>query len=279
MKVSTETLAVLRMRLRGVTSREVVEAARPGASRVVAKSTDVAGDVVTDTDYAVQALLADRLPAMLPGSRLVGEEDFSEIADPAEGLIWLVDPLDGTLNFAAGLPFFSSSIALLESGVPVLAMVVDLTTGTVWDAVAGGGACRDGAAIAYDPERGGRGLLSVSSGTVLLDAEHPGLGLLAMLRRTSPRLRILGSQALQLCHAAEGNLRLVVNREAKLWDDAAGWLICREAGAGYALAADEDLFPLVAGSDPVKGRNIFSIAGDPVLVAEVASHIRRSLPA
>ena len=247
---------------------------RAGVGRVTAKANEVAGDVVTDVDHAVQAFLAERLPAMLEGSRFVGEEEFVEIGDPDRGAIWIADPLDGTLNFSTGIPFFGTSIALLWAGSPVLAFVLDATTGTVWDAIAGGGARRDGVAFSFDAALAKGSPLSVSSGTIELDAADPALGLMALLRRTSPRLRILGSQALQLCYVAEGRLRLLINRETRLWDDAAGWLVCREAGAAHALACGEPLFPLVAGGFAVRGERLFSISGEPALVAEVAAHLR-----
>lgn len=262
-------------RLRAEVLPLVLPLIRAGAGSVLAKANAVAGDVVTDVDHAVEAVLAGRLPALLPGSRFIGEESFTAIADPGDGPLWIADPLDGTINFVAGISCFGTSIALLEAGVPVLALVVDATTGTVWDAVAGAGARRDGVTFRHDPARAAAAPLSVSSGTLLLDAETPGLGLMALLRRTSPRLRILGSQALQLCYVAEGRLRIVINRETRLWDDAAGWLVCREAGAAHALAAGVDLFPLAPGGFAARGEPLFSIAGDPALVAEVAAHLSR----
>jgi myo-inositol-1(or 4)-monophosphatase len=264
----------LRLRLRAELPPIVLPALRAGASSVLAKDGVIAGDLVTDIDETLQLRLSTLLPGLWPGSRFVGEEDFVEIADPAAGAVWIVDPLDGTLNFVSGLPFFGTAVALLSGGVPVLAVVIDATTGSVWDAAAGGGAARDGRPFVHDPDLARRSMISVSSGTVLLDAEDPDLGLLARLRRTSPRLRILGSQSLQLCYAAEGRLRLVINREAKLWDDAAGWLICREAGAAYGLAGGAPLFPLAAGGPAVRGDSLFSVAGEPALVADILDHLR-----
>lgn len=242
-----------------------------GFVRIQSKANEVAGDVVTNVDYAVQIILAKQLPALFPTSRFVGEEDFVEIANPAEGVIWIADPLDGTLNFVNGIPYYGISIALIVDGMPTIAFVLDAVTGTVWDAVAGGGARRDGVAFVHDAARAATAPVSVSSGTVAFDAEASGLGLLAYLRRINPRLRILGSQALQLCYVAEGRLRIVVNRESRLWDDAAGWLVCREAAAAYALASGESLFPLTTRAAAVRGAALFSIAGDPPLVAEVAA--------
>ena len=69
-----------------------------------------------------------------------------------------------------------------------------------------------------------------------------------------------------MCWAAAGRLRLNINYEAKLWDDAAGWLICREAGAGYAALGSDPLFPLDPGSAALAGGNLISVSGSPDLV-------------
>lgn len=274
MGMSAAMLAGLVERLRVDVAPAILERIRAGAEQVETKAGSVAGDVVTDVDFAVQALLAERLPMLLPEARFVGEEDFAEIADPDRGAIWIVDPLDGTLNFANRIPFFGCSIALLWNGTPVAAFVLDADRGTVWDAIAGGGARRDGRVFSHDAAMAAAAPLSVSSGLVEWDAADPRRGFFAHLRAISPRLRILGSQALQLCMVAEGSLRVLVNRETRLWDDAAGWLICREAGAAHALARGGDLFPLAAGTAAVRGEALFSIAGEPALVDELTDRIR-----
>lgn len=102
------------------------------------------GELVTIVDREVEAWLTQRLPALLPGSRVIGEEACS--ADPglldtiAEGRVWLVDPLDGTANFVAGRPCFAVMVALLEDGLPTAAWLHDPMTDLMHSAERGAGA-------------------------------------------------------------------------------------------------------------------------------------------
>lgn len=106
------------------------------------------GELVTAADREAEAILSAALPGMLPGSRVVGEEGCA--AEPAllrtlgEGLVWLLDPLDGTANFAAGRPPFAVMLALLRDSLPLASWMLDPISGTVWTAEAGSGAWRDG---------------------------------------------------------------------------------------------------------------------------------------
>lgn len=207
-------------------------------------------DFVTSIDLAIQSRLERALPDLLPGSRVVGEEGFSGLHG-WDGQIWLVDPLDGTVNFVAGLPSYSMSGVLLEDGEPVLAVVHDIPGNVTYSARAGGGAFRDTAPLVRRDHPARLGIVSS--------------GLLADLNRHSPevltrfladyKLRNFGSQALHLCHAAAGHVSVVASREAKGWDDLAGALIATEAGLRYGHycaappSVGEDQYSLCAPRD------------------------------
>lgn len=240
-----------------------------GPSGVNSKSTEVAGDVVTETDFAIQDILQTRLPQLLPGSAFIGEEGFEAVEALADTPHWIVDPLDGTLNFASGLPFFGASVALIENGSPVLGVVYDYSNDDVFEAVAGQGARINGTDFTWDSDLAARSPVGISSGYLARMVAPRGEG--------DPdynadwlgsRFRILGSQAVQLCWAAQGRLKLNINCEAKLWDDAAGVLICQEAGADYEAVEAAPLFPLRPNSPALAGKSLFSISGSPSLVAE-----------
>lgn len=233
--------------------------------RVISKDTDVAGDVVTDTDFALQEALQTGLMGLLPEAVFIGEEGFQSMEALADRPHWIVDPLDGTLNFACDLPFFGASVALIENGLPVLGVVYDYGADTVFDAVAGQGAQVNGAAMVWDADMAARSPVGISSGFLALMQGADA----AIYKRDwlGARFRIFGSQAVQLCWAAAGRLRLNINCEAKLWDDAAGILICREAGADYAALAADPIYPLTPNSPALAGRSLFSVSGTPDLVA------------
>lgn len=190
-------------------------------------------DLVTGVDLAMQERLAAGLAALLPGSQVRGEEGYAADAAPAGGPVWLVDPLDGTVNFVAGLPAYGVAAVLVEDGEAVLAAVLDIPHDTCWSAVRGAGAWRDEAAFRHRPGRAR--LMVLSSGLIAdLAARAPAVLGELLARR---RLRNFGAQALHLCLAAEGRIDLVASREARGWDDMAGALIAREAGLRYGSYA------------------------------------------
>ncbi len=184
-------------------------------------------DLVTSVDFAAQAALEEALPRLLPGSQVVGEEGFAEATGSAP--FWLVDPLDGTVNFVAGLPSYAIAVVLVESGTPVLAAVYDVPHKRTYSAVLGGGAFLDGTPLVPRPRVA---KLAVASSGLLRDLTEQSPQTLGKLLQDF-KLRNFGSQALHLCYAAAGNLSLVASREAKGWDDMAGALIAREAGLTY----------------------------------------------
>lgn len=230
-------------------------------------------DIVTDTDFAIQEALHAPLEALLSGSKMLGEEGFERLPDPTVCPFWILDPLDGTLNFAKGMPGFGLSLALIVDGAPVIGIVADGATGQIFDAVAG-----QGARVAGKPFQRSDGdtrgaPMCLSSGTIqLISTTNPNA--LSELMTISSRLRLVGGQAMQLCWTATGALCLNVNREAKIWDDAAGALIVREAGGSYSFLSGGDMFPLKAGDPALSGKSLFSLSGDPEIVERAAGIFR-----
>jgi myo-inositol-1(or 4)-monophosphatase len=198
-------------------------------------------DLVTSIDLAMQARLVTELAALWPGSVVVGEEDYA--AQEGDAPIWLVDPLDGTVNFVADLPAYGVAVVLLVAGRPVLAAVYDVPQGDLYSAEAGRGARLNGAPLR---RRSHKARLAVVSSGLLKDLATRAPEALAELLEQF-KLRNFGSQALHLCYAAAGRVCLVASREAKGWDDLAGALIAQEAGllyGSYAPPADRSPRPM-----------------------------------
>lgn len=110
-------------------------------------------DLVTSIDLAMQARLEQELAALLPGSVVAGEEGFAAIS--GDGPCWLVDPLDGTVNFVAGLPAYGVAVVLLTAGKPILAAVYDVPQKDLYSAMAERGAFLNGAPLQRHPTRRG----------------------------------------------------------------------------------------------------------------------------
>ncbi len=232
---------------------------------VQSKPSEIAGDLVTDTDLRIQEALECGLRDLAPELEFIGEEGFEARDRLSDTAHWIVDPLDGTLNFASGLPFFGASVALVEKGEPVLGVVYDYGEDAIYDAILDGRSRINGVEFKWNEAAATRGPVGISSGFLARMTEGTE-GARFQPEWLGSRFRIFGSQAIQLCWAAAGRLRLNINVEAKLWDDAAGALICKEAGAGYAALQASPLFPLTANSPALAGESLFSVSGSANLV-------------
>jgi myo-inositol-1(or 4)-monophosphatase len=208
------------------------------------------GSLVTDTDLAVQTRITRALARDHPGVPLLGEEqtpiEQERLLASAGRAVWVLDPLDGTSNYACGFPGFGISLALIEGGVIVQGAILDPIRDECYCAVRGGGAWRNGEPIrpfAPGPDLGD--CLAVIDTKRLPPQRLPDL-----LRPGGFRSqRNLGSVALEWCWLAAGRFQLYLHGGQKLWDYAAGRLIATEAGVpsrlyrpyGSALADELDL--------------------------------------
>jgi myo-inositol-1(or 4)-monophosphatase len=212
----------------------MIRAGRP-ANVVVAdtKSSDV--DPVTAMDRAVEELLVARLAAVRPDDAVLGEEG-DDIAGTS-GLTWVVDPIDGTVNYLYGIASWSVSVAVV-AGPPdpatwtVLAGCVhDVVAGRTWSAGLGEGATCDGEPLpAVDPVPLARSLTGTGFGYAASRRALQAQVLTAVLPRVRD-VRRLGSAAVDLCLLAQGALDLYFERGLNPWDMAAGSLVASEAGA------------------------------------------------
>jgi myo-inositol-1(or 4)-monophosphatase len=208
-----------------------------GKARAVARKSSPT-DVVTQTDLDAEQVIRERLLEATPGAGLLGEEGGGTA--PHARLQWVVDPLDGTVNFLYGVPMFAVSVAAAVDGEVVAGAVIDVLRDELFSAHLGGGARRDGAPI------------EVSSCTSLPSAlVATGFSYHAELRdlqgevahRVLSRardLRCFGSAALELCWVACARADAYFQRDTEIWDRAAGALIASEAGARTELPCPEN---------------------------------------
>jgi len=229
-------------------------------------------EIVTQADRAVQAHLSDTIRRELPGDGFIGEEAergelFKEKADAEH--CWVVDPIDGTNNFAAGMPLFAVSIAVLRSGAPELGIVYDPLRDELYQAERGRGAWRGGQRLqvaAADADSNSLvGLPSVF---------RPGVPPYVVRWAEKHKGRMLGSIALHLAYVAAGSFHWTVAYRTKIWDVAAGALLVEEAGgrvtdlAGKPLfpvdltAEQGGLFPILASNGALHEARLRDIAGD-----------------
>lgn len=190
-------------------------------------------DIVTAADTEAEACIVAALRARFPDHHIVGEEGGGQGAPAATAPYhWFVDPIDGTVNFAAKLPHFCTSIALATPDrQPLLGVVYDPNRRELFTAVKGRGAALNGRPIAVTQTAGLNDAV-VSTGFPYDKHTNPDNNLkewTAFLQHIRGERR-LGSAALDLCYVAAGRLDGYWEKDLKTWDVMAGLLIAREAG-------------------------------------------------
>ncbi|HXA91011.1 MAG TPA: inositol monophosphatase family protein [Mycobacterium sp.] len=221
---------------------EVFHAGAVGSGAVRAKSTPT--DPVTVVDTEAERLLRDRLAQLRPGDPILGEEGggpADPTATPAGSVTWVLDPIDGTVNFVYGIPAYAVSVGAQVNGVSVAGAVADVVAGRVYSAASGLGAH-------VTDEQGTHALRCTDVDDLSMALLGTGFGyskrrrttqaaLLAQMLPVVRDVRRIGSAALDLCMVAAGRLDAYYEHGLQAWDRAAGALIAAEAGARVLLPA------------------------------------------
>ena len=224
--------------------RAVAEAAARDAGRIlldhygrVQAREKGPGDLVTDADSASQRSIAAALANAFPDHTLLAEED-DVIADPGNPWRWVVDPLDGTVNFAHGFPFWSVSIALEHAGQLVVGVVYNPLSGEMFSASRGAGATLDGTPLGVSSTKSlGSSLISSGFPTAFAQDSPRQLALINRMSTGTHSVRRTGSAALNLAHVAAGHFEVFYATSIRSWDVAAGVVLVVEAG-GQVSALD-----------------------------------------
>ncbi len=186
-------------------------------------------DIVTAVDRAAEELIQRRLLEARPGDGVLGEEGAS--TESTTGVTWVVDPIDGTVNFLYGIPQYAVSIAAVVDGESLAGVVTNVATGECFTAVRGEGAWCDDVPLAVR-EAGPLSQALVGTG-FSYEREVRALQAQAVARLLGHvrDVRRLGSAALDLCYVGAGRLDAYVEEGLNPWDMAAGGLVATEAGA------------------------------------------------
>ncbi len=196
------------------------------------KSADT--DVVTAVDHESERLVRDRLAELRPGEPVLGEEGGGSAAG-AGGVTWVVDPIDGTVNFLYGLPWFAVSVAAQVDGVSMAGAVVEPVSGRVWTAARGQGAWLDGRRLAVSaPSRLELTLVGTGFAYSAQRRVRQARFAASLVGRVRD-IRRNGVASLDLCAVGAGWLDAYVEHGLHRWDWAAGALVAAEAGAVVSL--------------------------------------------
>jgi myo-inositol-1(or 4)-monophosphatase len=225
-----------------VSSLDLLHLARTAAERAagyvrgVERPADPAGwtrkasrDFVTDVDRRAEQLVSEVLLAAEPGSRIVGEELQPEVV--TGGLVWIVDPLDGTTNFLHDFPSYAVSVAGAVDGEVEVAAIVDVPSGQTYTASRGGGAWQGERRLAVSTIRDPAFAL-IGTGFPFKDTSRlqEYLEQFGRIAGRTSGIRRPGAATLDLAHVAAGRLDGFWEQQLSAWDIAAGMLLIREAG-------------------------------------------------
>lgn len=229
--------------VRGIETLALAERAARAAGRLLAASprrdavviADTTRDVKLQADRASEDCIVDVLTAgsVIP---IVAEERSSDAPAPsAGGLRWIVDPLDGTMNFLQGVPFCCVSVGLWNGEEPLGGVVYDFDRDEMFSAIVGGGAWLNGSAVHVRPAPPEKAVLCTGfpAGT---DFDPAVVSRFVDQVRRFRKVRMLGSAALSLAYVAAGRADVYFERDIRIWDVAAGLALVRAAGGEFVRA-------------------------------------------
>jgi myo-inositol-1(or 4)-monophosphatase len=229
-------VAVVSARLGGQRAMELVSYAK-----VSIKNNN---EVVTEADKQCQQIIIDHIKENYPDHGFIGEEGaggklLKQPPRSNEPIWWVVDPIDGTTNFSHNILCFSVSVAVMHEGRPIVGVVFDPTTDSMFTAVKGGEPQFNSTRIAAGDD-------PINQFACFGMDSHfengPPTGIPEMMQRT--RSRNLGSLALQLAYVAKGSLIGTTDTKSKLWDIAGGAFIVEQAGGTVTNRQGEKIWPM-----------------------------------
>lgn len=197
-----------------------------------------AHDIKLDLDVRSQELITQMLLERFPDHALYGEEGIA--GNQASEFQWIVDPIDGTVNYFYGIPHFCISIALRRAGEILLGVIYDPMRDELWQVELGGTPTMNGKPIRVSPRRQiSEAVMSVgfSKTKTTINAGLPVLEKYAMRAR---KCRLMGSAALDLAYVACGRLDAYLEQAVSLWDIAAGKILVESAGGRCEVTPRED---------------------------------------
>lgn len=249
-----------------------VQAAKAGAAELMSRrdsrvvSEKAPKDLVTDADLASQKAIRDLLTSKFPDYAFVGEEegeneppDAVRANHPDAQPCWVVDPLDGTINYVHRLQSFAVSIGLYAQGKMRLGVIYDPVIDEIFTAIDGQGAHCNGRPMKVSSCTDLSDALLACSFPAGVRAQAPEIDRFARILEKCRSVRRLGSCALNMCYVADGRLDGYWATSVAAWDAAAGIVICREAGASlsaYNGGAIDVWLPrfCVSASEPIQQR-------------------------
>lgn len=187
-----------------------------------------AHDIKLELDRRSQTLIESMLLARYPDHAIFGEEGMRGDADSE--FQWVIDPIDGTVNFFYGVPHFAVSIALRRAGKVIVGVIYDPMRDELWEVEEGGAALLNGQVIRVSDRTELKEAIVSVGVSKTLDSVNESMPLFQKLVRSAKKCRMMGSASLDIAYVACGRLDAYIESQISLWDIAAGLLLVERAG-------------------------------------------------
>ncbi len=187
-----------------------------------------AHDIKLELDRRSQTLIESMLLARYPDHAIYGEEGMR--GDPSSEYQWVIDPIDGTVNFFYGVPHFAISIALRRAGRVIVGVIYDPMRNELWAVEEGGPALLNGQPIRVSDRTELKEAIVSVGVSKTLESVNESLPLFQKLVRSAKKCRMMGSASLDIAYVATGRLDAYIESQISLWDIAAGLLLVEAAG-------------------------------------------------
>jgi myo-inositol-1(or 4)-monophosphatase len=233
---------LLKLALESATAAGRILMDRPSAFEISTKSSAI--DIATQMDQAAENLIVERIRSARPDDAIVGEEGAK--VSGSSGIRWVIDPLDGTVNYLYGLPGWCVSVAAKDENGSLVGVVHAPSLGMTWQAEHGGGAFLNGKKIATSHVAELDKALIATGFSYSREVRQGQAEAIKKLIPLCRDIRRLGAAAVDLCHIASGGVDGYFEVGLKEWDLAAGALIATEAGALVTGGESDDVMVIAA---------------------------------
>lgn len=196
-------------------------------------------DLVTNIDKETERFFIDRIQQTFPGHRILGEEGQGDKLHSLEGIVWIIDPIDGTMNFVHQQRHFAISIGIFENGKGKIGLIYDVMQDELYHAYSGQGAYMNDTELPSLREVPIEEAIIAVNATWVTENRRIDPGILAPLVKRVRGTRSYGSAALELASVAAGRIDAYITMRLAPWDYAAGCILLNEVGGIYTTVEGE----------------------------------------
>ena len=187
-------------------------------------------DLVTNIDHHIEQFFVNKIKRTYPDHRILGEEGYGDKIDTEKGVLWIVDPIDGTTNFIHQKRHFAISIAVYEDGIGKIGLVYDVVGDELYHCIAGQGAFINGQRLPLLKNRPISQSIIALNATWITANRRIDPSVLSPLVTASRGTRSYGAAAIEIAYVAAGRLDAYLSMRLSPWDFAAAMLLIREVG-------------------------------------------------